>query len=153
MNAIELLKEDHDRVDKLFQKVKANEDADHRDTFEQIKTELEIHTHIEETIFYPKIREEGDEELKKIVLEGLEEHHQAKMFLREIAGLADESEKFQPKLKVLMEDIAHHVQEEEGKMFPMIQKQFNEYTLQMLGNEMEKEKKSFGKSRKATSGR
>lgn len=153
MNAIELLKEDHDRVDKLFQKVKANEDADHRDTFDQIKTELEIHTHIEETIFYPKIREEGDEELKKIVLEGLEEHHQAKMFLREIAGLADESEKFQPKLKVLMEDIAHHVQEEEGKMFPMIQKQFNEYTLQMLGNEMEKEKKSFGKSRKATSGR
>lgn len=153
MNAIELLKEDHDRVDKLFQKVKANEDADHRDTFDQIKTELEIHTHIEETIFYPKIREEGDEELKKIVLEGLEEHHQAKMFLREIAGLADESEKFQPKLKVLMEDIAHHVQEEEGKMFPMIQKQFDEYTLQMLGNEMEKEKKSFGKSRKATSGR
>lgn len=153
MNAIELLKEDHDRVDKLFQKVKANEDADHLDTFDQIKTELEIHTHIEETIFYPKIREEGDEELKKIVLEGLEEHHQAKMFLREIAGLADESEKFQPKLKVLMEDIAHHVQEEEGKMFPMIQKQFDEHTLQMLGNDMEKEKQSFGKSRKATSGR
>jgi iron-sulfur cluster repair protein YtfE (RIC family) len=151
MNAIDLLKEDHDKVDRLFQKVKADEDADHRDTFEQIKAELDVHTHIEETIFYPKMRDEGDEELKKLVLEGVEEHHQAKIFLRELAGLVDESEKFQPKLKVLMEDIAHHVQEEEGKMFPMIQEQFDEYTLQMLGEEMEKEKKAFGKSHKAAS--
>ena len=150
MNAIELLKEDHKKVDKLFQKVKADEDADHKDTFEQIKAELEVHTHIEETIFYPKVKE-GDEELKKIVEEGIQEHHQAKMFLRELSQLADDSEKFQPKLKVLMEDISHHVQEEEGQMFPMIEEQFDEYTLQMLGQEMEKEKKSFGKSQKAAS--
>lgn len=153
MNAIELLKEDHDKVDKLFQKVKANEDADHRDTFEKIKSELDVHTHIEETIFYPKMKEDGDEEIKKIVLEGIEEHHQAKMFLRELSSLVDDSEKFQPKLKVLMEDIEHHVQEEEGKMFPMIEKHFDEYTLQMLGEEMDKEKKSFQKSNKAASGR
>ena len=153
MNAVELLKEDHDRVDKLFQTVKANEDGDNTDTFEQIKAELDVHTHIEETIFYPKLVEEGDEELKKITLEGIEEHRQAKMFLRELAALADESEKFQPKLKVLMEDIAHHVQEEEGQMFPMVEEQFDEYTLQMLGQEMEKEKKNFGKSQKAASGK
>jgi hemerythrin superfamily protein len=72
-----------------------------------------------------------------------------KIFLRELASLVDESEKFQPKLKVLMEDVGHHVQEEEGQMFPMIREQFDEYTLQMLGQEMEKEKKSFGKSQKA----
>lgn len=148
MNAIELLKEDHDKVDKLFQTIKANEDADHRDTFEQIKSELEVHTHIEETIFYPKIKE-GGEELKKIVEEGIQEHHQVKIFLRELSGLAEESDKFQPKLKVLMEDVSHHVQEEEGQMFPMIQEQFDEYTLQMLGQEMEKEKKSFTKTQKA----
>ena len=153
MNAIELLKEDHDRVDKLFQKVKANEDADHRDTFEQIKAELEVHTHIEETIFYPKVKEDGDEELKKIVLEGVEEHHQAKMFLRELSNLVEDSEKFQPKLKVLMEDIAHHVMEEEGEMFPMVKEQFDELTLQELGKEMEKEKKTFGKSQKAAGSR
>ncbi len=153
MNAIELLKNDHDKVDKLFQKVKANEDADHRDTFKQIKAELDVHTHIEETIFYPKLKEEGDEELKKIVLEGIEEHRQADMFIRELSNLVEDSEKFQPKLKVLMEDIGHHVQEEEGQMFPMVAKQFDEYTLQMLGDEMEKEKKSFGKSQKAASGK
>ena len=149
MNAIELLKEDHDKVDKLFQKVKANEDGDNKDIFEKIKAELDVHTHIEETIFYPKLIKDGDEELKKITLEGIEEHHQAKMFLRELSNLVDDSEKFPPKLKVLMEDIAHHVQEEEGQMFPMIEEQFDEYTLQMLGKEMEEEKKSFGKTKKA----
>ena len=149
MNAIELLKEDHDKVDKLFQKVKANEDGDNKDIFEKIKAELDVHTHIEETIFYPKLIEEGDEELKKITLEGIEEHRQAKMFLRELSNLVEDSEKFQPKLKVLMEDIAHHVQEEEGQMFPMVEEQFDEYTLQMLGEEMKKEKETFGKSMKA----
>ena len=149
MNAIELLKADHDTVDALFQKVKASPDGDHKDLFEQIKAELDVHTHIEETIFYPKLKADGDEELKKLTLEGVEEHRQAKMFLKELAALSDDSEKFDPKLKVLMEDISHHVQEEEGQMFPMVQEQFDEDTLQMLGDEMEKEKKNFGKSQKA----
>ena len=153
MNALELLKEDHDKVDRLFQKVKATPDADHRDLFEQIAAELDVHTHIEETLFYPKLKEEGDDELKDIVLEGIEEHRQAKMFLKELASLTEDSEKFEPKLKVLMEDIEHHVQEEEGEMFPMIQEQFDEYALQMLGEEMDKEKKKFGKSQKAAGSR
>ena len=83
MNAIELLKQDHDKVDRLFQKVKATEEDQHQELFEQIKQELEVHTHIEETIFYPKIKEE--KELEDIVLEGIEEHHQVKMFLRELS--------------------------------------------------------------------
>ncbi|MEP7149830.1 MAG: hemerythrin domain-containing protein [Acidobacteriota bacterium] len=152
MNAVELLKQDHDKVDKLFQKVKATPDGDHKDLFEQIKAELDVHTHIEETIFYPRLKEEGNEELKDIVLEGVEEHRQAKMFLKELAALTDDSEKFDPKLKVLMEDVSHHVQEEEGKMFPMVEEQFDESALQELGQEMEKEKKSFEKSSKAASG-
>ena len=153
MNAIELLKEDHDRVDKLFQSVKATPDGDHKDLFEQIKNELDVHTHIEETIFYPKLKEDGDDELKDIVLEGIEEHRQAKMFLKELAALTDDSEKFDPKLKVLMEDISHHVMEEEGQMFPMVKEQFDEFTLQELGKQMEKEKASFGKAQKASGGR
>lgn len=150
MNAIDLLKEDHDKVDKLFQKVKATKDEDHHDLFEQIKHELEVHTHIEETIFYPRLIADGDEELQKKTKEGIQEHHQAKIFLRELSNLTEDSEKFEPKLKVLMEDIGHHVQEEEGEMFPMVREQFDEYTLQMLGNDLEKEKKSFGKSRSAS---
>ncbi len=151
MNAIELLKEDHDKVDRLFQKIKATPDGDHKDLFEQIKAELDVHAHIEEVIFYPKLKKDGNDELKDIVLEGIEEHRQAKMFLKELAALSDDSEKFDPKLKVLMEDISHHVMEEEGQMFPMVQDQFDEFTLQELGKEMEKEKAAFGKSSKAAS--
>ena len=153
MNAIELLKEDHQKVSRLFQKVKATEESEHKELFEKIKAELDVHAHIEEVVFYPVLKEEGDEELKDITLEGIEEHHQAKIFLRELAGLADESEKFEPKLKVLMEDITHHVQEEEGKMFPMVEEQFDPARLEELGVKMEDEKAKFNKSQAAGSGK
>jgi hemerythrin superfamily protein len=152
MNAIELLKADHRKVERLFQKVKADKEGEqHQELFKQIKAELEVHTHIEETIFYPKIKEE--KELEDIVLEGIEEHHQAKMFLRELSNLVEDSEKFEPKLKVLMEDITHHVQEEEGEMFPKVEEIFDETTLNELGTQMDAEKKNFQKSHKAGAGK
>jgi hemerythrin superfamily protein len=151
MNAIELLKADHRKVDHLFGKVKATEEGEHKELFEQIKEELEVHTHIEETIFYPKLKEE--KELEDITLEGIEEHHQAKIFLRELSALTEDSEKFEPKLKVLMEDITHHVQEEEGEMFPKVEEIFDEATLEELGKQMEEEKKSFKKSQTAGAGK
>lgn len=143
MNAIELLKSDHLTVAELFEEVKANEDGDNMGLFEQIKAELDTHTHIEETIFYPKLMEDGNEELKDIVREGIEEHRQVKMFLKEIAVLTDESEKFDPKLKVLMEDVEHHVKEEEGEMFPLVEDQFDADVLDELGAAMEAEKENF----------
>lgn len=152
MNAIQLLKEDHNKVSHLFGKVKGSDsDSEKQKLFEQIKQELEVHTHIEETVFYPKLKEE--EELKDIVLEGIEEHHQAKIFLRELSNLADDSEKFEPKLKVLMEDIEHHVQEEEGQMFPKVEKVFDQATLEELGKQLEEEKQKFKKSQTASAGK
>jgi hemerythrin superfamily protein len=151
MNAIELLKSDHDRVDKLFQKVKATEEGEHKALFEKIKLELDTHTHIEEKIFYPRLKEE--QELEDITLEGIEEHHQAKMFLRELANLSEDSEKFEPKLKVLMEDIEHHVQEEEGEMFPKVEEVLGKDELEELGKRMEEEKKNFQKTQAAGSGK
>ncbi len=151
MNAIELLKDDHDKVSRLFQKVKATEEGEHKELFKKIKAELDAHTHIEEKIFYPRLKEK--EELEDIVLEGIEEHHQAKMFLRELAGLSEDSEKFEPKLKVLMEDIEHHVMEEEGDMFLKVEKNFDKAELEELGKQMEEEKKFFQKSQQASAGK
>lgn len=152
MNAIELLKADHDVVEELFKKVKANEDGDNSAVFEKIKQELDVHAHIEETIFYPHLIENGDEELKKITLEGIEEHRQVKMFLKELDSLVSDSEKFAPKLKVLMEDVEHHVEEEEEEMFTLAEDQIDPAVLEELGEEMEEEKRSFAKSA-AASGR
>jgi len=151
MNAIELLKADHNKVSRLFQKVKATEEGEHKELFKQIQEELEVHTHIEETIFYPKMKEKS--ELEDLILEGIEEHHQAKMFLREISALSETSEKFEPKLKVLIEDVTHHVQEEEGEMFPLIEELFDEATLAELGAEMEEEKQRFKKTYAAGAGK
>ncbi|MBC7900073.1 MAG: hemerythrin domain-containing protein [Saprospiraceae bacterium] len=153
MDAIELLKADHDVVDKLFQKVKATDESEHPAIFQKIKAELDVHAHIEEVIFYPKLEAEGNKELVDIVLEGIEEHRQIKMFLKQLAALAESSEKFEPKLKVLMEDTEHHVMEEEGQMFPMVKEQFEASVLKELGAKMEEEKKNFKKSHAAASGK
>jgi len=146
MNALELLKTDHEKVSELFEEFKSNEDGDNTQLFAEIKAELEVHAHIEEAIFYPRMQAEGDEELQKIVLEALEEHRQMKMFLNEISELSDDSEKFNPKLKVLVEDTEHHVEEEEGEMFPVVESQFDEEQLEEIGAELEAEKRKFKSS-------
>ena len=146
MNAVELLKADHDVVRKLFQDVKESDDSKHPPIFKKIKAELDAHAHVEETIFYPKLKEEGDKELVDIVLEGIEEHRQMKMFLKQLADLSDDSEQFEPKLKVLMEDTDHHVKEEEDEMFPLVREQFESDVLNRLGDKMKTEKENFKKS-------
>ena len=116
MNALELLKADHEKVQQLFKKAEDANPERQRQLFEEIKEELEIHAHIEETVFYPAVREA--DELKDMVLESLEEHKQVKTLLREMENLTSDSEKFEPKLKVLMENVEHHVEEEESEMLP-----------------------------------
>ncbi len=153
MNAIELLKADHKAVADLFAKIKTNNDIERPAIFVKIKAELDAHTHIEETIFYPKLKAEGNKALVDITLEGIEEHHQVKMFLKELDGLAQESSKFEPKLKVLIEDVEHHVKEEEETMFPLVKEQFDSEILNKLGSEMEQAKKDFQKSASASAGK
>lgn len=148
-DAIGLLKKDHRLVESLFEKVKANEDGNNRNVFKRIKAELDTHTHIEEKIFYPHLLKKGDEELQKIVREGIEEHRQAKTLLVELAQMTGSSETFKARIKVLMEDIEHHVKEEEDEMFSMVEDQFDAKTLEKLGARMQAEKVKF-KERTAT---
>ncbi len=146
MKATDLLKEDHRRVDKLFKEVKNTPKGEHPALFKQIKAELDVHAHIEETEFYPVLEAKGDKELKDITREGLEEHRQAKMFLKELDGMSAGNKQFEAKLKVLMEDIEHHVQEEEDEMFPLVEDQFSETALEKMGAKLEKEKTKFVKT-------
>ena len=145
-NAIDLLKTDHDKVESLFERVKANEDGNNAATFKKIKEELDVHAHIEEMIFYPHLLEKGDKELKKIVREGLEEHGQVKDLLFELAELSGDSPTFKAKITVLMENVEHHVEEEENEMFSMVEDQIPEETLRRLGALMEAEKAKVKKS-------
>jgi hemerythrin superfamily protein len=137
MNALELLKTDHQKVKELLKKAEGSKnEKQQRQLFDQIKAELETHAHIEETIFYPAVAK--NEELKDMVLESLEEHKQVKTLLREMENLSSDSEKFGPKLKVLTENVEHHaVEEEEGKMFPKVRKFMKSSELEELGQELE----------------
>ena len=137
MDALELLKEDHRKVKDLFEEAEGTEDQkEKRKLFDDIQTELETHARIEETVFYPAM--EKREELKDMVLESIEEHKQVKTLLREMDNLKADSEKFEPKLKVLMENVEHHAEEEEeGKMFPKVRQIFSQQELESLGQELE----------------
>ncbi|MGH8544554.1 MAG: hemerythrin domain-containing protein [Gammaproteobacteria bacterium] len=143
MDALELLKEDHQTVKQLFEEAEGTEDQKEKeDLFEEIKTELETHTYIEETVFYPAMQKL--EELKDMVMESIEEHKQVKTLLREIDNLKSDSEKFEPKLKVLKDNVEHHAEEEEeGKMFPKIREIVGQQDLEALGNELEAAKNEW----------
>lgn len=140
-----MLTKDHRVVDGYFQEVKANEDRDHRQTFKKIEFELDAHAHIEEKIFYPYLLKHGNEELQKIVREGIEEHRQVKLFLAELDELSGDNDRFKAKLKVLIEDVEHHVEEEEDEMFPLVEDQVPREVLEKLAAQMEKEKAKFQK--------
>ncbi|HZA53909.1 MAG TPA: hemerythrin domain-containing protein [Candidatus Udaeobacter sp.] len=137
MGVLELLKEDHQKVKELFEQGQQTQDKkQQKQIFKEIKSELERHTRLEETIFYPAMAEH--EELKEMVLESLEDHRQVKTVLREMGKLSPNSEKFKPKFKVLKDNVEHHAEEEEeGKMFPKIRKVINRAELEELGQELE----------------
>ena len=151
-NAVDLLKADHRKVEELFAKVRENENGDNSSTFKTIKEELDVHAHIEEVIFYPYLLENGDKELERITREGIEEHRQVKAFLAELDGMPGTSETFKARLKVLMEDVEHHVKEEEDEMFPLVEDQVEAPTLEAIGRQMEAEKSNFKRRQGTDSG-
>ena len=107
--------------------------------FARLKDELDVHARIEETIFYPAIKQEA--ETREIVLEGFEEHHVVKMLLKELEALPVDTEQWTAKLKVLQENVEHHVEEEEGEMFQKARQVLTEEQINQLGERMGEEKK------------
>ncbi|HUQ62491.1 MAG TPA: hemerythrin domain-containing protein [Acidimicrobiales bacterium] len=143
MDAITLLKTDHKTVEGLFKKFeKAGEKAHKtkRDVVEKIIEELSVHAAIEEQVFYPAVRESVPDE-EDTVLEGLEEHHIVKWVLSELENMSPEDERFDAKVTVLIENVRHHVEEEETDMFPEVRKALGRKQLGEIGAAMEKAKK------------
>lgn len=120
LDAISVLTDDHRTVEKLFKRFEKTTDRavkTRADLVARMLRELSIHAAIEEQLFYPRLRIAG-EKLKDEVLEGLEEHHVVKELLAELQRMTPETERFEAKVTVLMENVRHHIQEEERDMFP-----------------------------------
>jgi hemerythrin-like domain-containing protein len=147
-DAIALLKEDHKKVKGLLgdlEKSSMRTGPRAQKLVMQIDKELEIHTTIEEEIFYPAFRDAvRSKDDKKMYYEAKEEHHVVKLVLPEVkeGGLA--IEEFAAKCKVLKELVEHHADEEEKEMFPEARKVLSRPELQELGERMAMRKKELG---------
>ena len=138
MNALDILKQDHQQVKALFQEIAQADQNKQKEVFDKIETELEIHAHIEETIFYPAL--EQHDELKDLVAEALAEHQEVKALLEDIEGIGAESDEFESHLEILIANVKDHVAEEEREMFPRVRECFDENELEQLGKQLESAK-------------
>ncbi|MDQ3252561.1 MAG: hemerythrin domain-containing protein [Acidobacteriota bacterium] len=141
MDAITLLKNDHEKVSAIFEKLEPTTERalkTRQELFAKLKAELDVHAHIEETIFYPAIKDAA--ETRAITLEGYEEHHVVKILLSELASMPVDTEQWTAKLKVLKENVEHHVEEEEDEMFKSVRKILTKEEINNLGAQMEAEK-------------
>ena len=142
MDAIELLKKDHEKVSGIFEKLEPTTERatkTREELFTQLKQELDVHARIEETIFYPAILEAA--ETRDITLEAFEEHKVVKQLLAELEATSKNEEEWTAKLKVLKENVEHHVEEEEGEMFKNARKVLSREQVEELGTRMEAAKK------------
>jgi len=139
-NAIAILTDDHEKVTKLFEQFKsadnANNDTKKSAIVEEIAAALNVHASVEEEIFYPAVKKARAEETKDEVREAYEEHKQIKALLAALSKTTPDDETFDSKVKVLQEDVEHHVKEEEGQMFPNAKKFLGDEKLQTLGEQI-----------------
>lgn len=143
MDAITLLKQDHKTVEGLFKKFEKTGEkayAAQRELAEKIVKELSVHAAIEEQVFYPAIRE-AVPDTEDMVLESLEEHHIVKWVAAELDNMEPDEERFRAKMTVLIENVRHHVEEEEAELFPQVRQAMGRKALGEIGAQLEDAKK------------
>ena len=141
MDAITILRNDHREVEKLFKEVLRTEDEGKLQRLgADIIKELSIHAAIEEQVFYPAVLQAVPKEERALV-KSLEAHHAAKSMLAEIDRLAAASDRYKAKLEVLIDNVRHHVEEEEQGLFPKVRNVLGAKDLREIGDLMEQAKK------------
>jgi hypothetical protein len=150
VDGLTLLKSDHDEVKSLMEKVAETTERaikTREETFAKIHQALQIHEAIEEEILYPALKEHPD--LKDLALEAYEEHHVVDEIMGEILQLPVDDETWIAKFTVMKENLEHHIEEEEGEMFPKARKAFDKDQLDDLGARMERRKAELERSTSA----
>jgi hypothetical protein len=138
MNAITLLKADHDKFKKMLAEGESTTERGEKtrtELFANLKAELSIHERIEEEIFYPALK--SHPKAKDIVLEGYEEHHVVDEIMGELEATDVTDETWGAKFTVMKENIEHHIEEEEGDMFKQARQVFDDNELEDLGRRMQ----------------
>jgi hemerythrin superfamily protein len=137
VDALTLVKKDHDQVKKLLKDLDDTTDRaikTRQDLFERLKFSLTVHEQMEEAVLYPALKEHA--ETKEIVLEAYEEHDVVDTILGELEQIPFDDETWHAKLTVMRENLLHHIQEEEDEMFGQVRRLFDKATLESLGEQM-----------------
>jgi hemerythrin-like domain-containing protein len=134
LTAVELLTDQHREVERLFEEFEGASDADEKEAiFDEIADRLAIHARIEEQFFYPAVRAKKTEDM---VMEAFVEHTSIKRLLADLLETDPEDASFDAQVKVLKEQVEHHVEEEEGELFPAAMKVLDEEEMGAVAQEM-----------------
>jgi hemerythrin superfamily protein len=146
-DAVELIKSDHRKVEQLFREFEEAGDRAYKTKQElvgQIVEELEVHATIEEESYYPAVEAKARKDGKELIAEAVEEHHVVKILLGELSSMSSEDEAFDAKVTVLMENVRHHVEEEESELLPQSEKILGTDELTRLGEQMAARRRQLG---------
>jgi hemerythrin-like domain-containing protein len=139
-DAIVLLKADHKEIRRVFREFqRAGEKALKAKgrLVKQMVELLTVHTYIENEVMYPEVRALLPD-LEEDILESYEEHHVADVLVMELSVMSPGAERFDAKTTVLIENVTHHIEEEEGKWFPQVRAGLSRKQLQEIGARLEK---------------
>ncbi|QRY79353.1 hemerythrin domain-containing protein [Pseudomonas sp. PDNC002] len=147
MNAIDLLKKDHETVKHLLAQISATNDTSAKkrtELLDKIEMELTVHTALEEEILYPAFKQAGKKQEEKMYFEAKEEHRTVdSMVLPDLKKTKPDSVEFSGRVKVLKELIEHHIEEEETEMFPDALNILGKRHLEELGVQMQTRQKEL----------
>lgn len=147
MDALMLLTGDHNRVRGLFTRFQTAHDEQDLATAQQLARtmirELEVHTEIEETTFYPAVQSLGGK-AHDLVVEGFEEHGVVKDLIAEVKATDPADERWSAKVKVIIENVEHHAEEEENELFPLVRQAMDAARLESLATQLEGKKRQLG---------
>jgi hemerythrin superfamily protein len=147
-NATQMIRQDHKKVEGLFKKFEQTKGSQaKRRLAENAMAELEVHAALEEEIFYPAVKNEVDDG-SSMVQEAIEEHQTVKQLISELKRMEEADEEFESQFSQLMENVQHHVEEEESEMLPKVEE--SELDLNSLGQQMAQRKQEMQNGGRAT---
>ena len=146
-NATQMIRQDHKKVEGLFKKFEQTKGAQaKRRLAENAMAELEVHAALEEEIFYPAVKKEVED--GSMVQEAIEEHQTVKQLISQLKGMDEADEEFESQFSQLVENVQHHVEEEENEMLPKVEE--SELDLNSLGQQMSQRKQEMQNGGRAT---
>jgi hemerythrin superfamily protein len=141
MDVTELLKQDHEKLSKLFVRMEALEDFyERREIFQEIKDVLEVHTYLIEAHFYPLLQDKA--EFEELIEEALEDQQEIDLLLEEMDSIEEDPDRFDDRLGELIDCVQSHIELEEDEIFPKLAKAFSELELEQMGTTLFEAKKA-----------